>query len=728
MRRPVARNLGIAAAVAFLGALLALFAWQYRAPRAERMRPIEPAAPPELAKFGETFRAGVRALERKEADEAIARLSSFSLGDRPVEQYRLYYLAQAYRLAGRDDEARVTLARLWRNDPTLVAYAQVAFSLAELYDAAGSFRRAADAWWRVANRTGDDATAAAARQAYLQARFRTGDVGAILHAATALVVENPTSDEAAFAEAVLRSLRGLPPDEAPPLTATERVRRAEALLDAAMPKPAFEQLEGIETAALPISYRPRLLLARGRALLRIGRYTESDTIVEPLFGSYYKYAIPALEISLANQRALADIAAKKGDAKGKAEAERHEALYLERLRDLRGLPLTREQRRQVLIDLVEWAREEERETLLRQYVRELVETDPDNDSALQDFWDAAWKAYEKDRFERAADLFNFIASTYTNPNIQRQATYWYARALERRGETGEARRIFEELAAAPYEDLYAMFARQRLGGTAPPPGPAPAPRQSWEEIAERDMPGELRLAWELSALGLHRDARAEVQRNATLENRKWADSILGDGYFVEGAYQLAYRYLRRGWPELATPEQNAVPWRFLEMYYPIRYEEEIREAAADNGLDPYLLMALIRQESAFNPDARSHAGAIGLMQLMPATGLELGNRLYTSFSEARLSNPEVNIELGSHYLRRVIRLLDGNVELALAGYNGGPYRVRRWRQQERKEPLDEFIEGMPLSETRNYVKRVVLLRSSYRQLYGPSRQSVVLGR
>jgi soluble lytic murein transglycosylase len=134
------------------------------------------------------------------------------------------------------------------------------------------------------------------------------------------------------------------------------------------------------------------------------------------------------------------------------------------------------------------------------------------------------------------------------------------------------------------------------------------------------------------------------------------------------------------------------------------------------------VMALIRQESAFNPNAKSRVGAAGLMQIMPATGNELGNRIYGRFSQARLIDPEVNVELGTHYLKRVIRLFDGNVELALAGYNGGPYRIQRWRQQARAKPLDEFLEGLPLSETRGYVKRITLLRSTYEELYG-SRQN-----
>ncbi len=758
---PTARRaLLIAALVLLLGGVLALMEWQDRAhPEAavQREEP-EPEAPPELAKFAERFQEGVAAVEEGSGPRGVELLSSFSFGPRPVEQYRLYFLANAHQLVGAVDEARRTLAALWQKEPTMALAADVAFHLGDLYEGAGAHRSAAATFGNLATRATEPAVAAAARDRYLAARFRTGDLGAVLLAATNLVVENPASPQAETGAAILRSLHGLPASAPLPLTPMQRLRRAEALLEADRPKGALDELAPLEPATLPRSRIPHFRLVKGEALQRTGRHTESETLVDGLFSSQFSHAIPALRISLANQRNLADsirvvetktvkqrvrsgtrLVKRKGkrvrvpnyktvtkrvefkNPAKEAEKKKYEARYVERLRDLLTLPIDNELERDVLSRLVKVRLEEKDDDALRTYLPRLVELDPADDTALQRFWDVGWVNYTRGDFERASHSFQFIASTYRNPNIRRQATYWHARALERRGLAADAKAIYADLARAPYRDLYALFAAARLGDDAPDEKPALPPRVSWDEMAEEHIPEELRLAYELNALGIRPQARLEVQRNANFANRKWADTILGELYYFEGSYDLAYRFLRRAWPELATPEQNAVPWRYVQMYYPLRFEDEIRDAARKNDLDPYLVMALIRQESAFNPNATSRVGAAGLMQIMPATGNELGTRIYGRFQQARLLDPQTNVELGTHYLARVIRLFDGNVELALAGYNGGPYRILRWRKEQRGKPLDEFIEGIPLTESRGYVKRITLIRSTYEELYGGDR-------
>lgn len=753
------RSLLIAALILLLGGVLALMEWQERvrpyATAAEGAPAPAPDAPPDLEEHAAAFQQGVEAVEQGFGPRAVELLSSFSFGSRPVEQYRLYFLANAHQLAGAADEARRTLATLWQREPALVVATDVAFHLGGLYDGAGAHRSAAATFGALATRSKEPTVAAAARERYLAARFRTGDVGAIFLAATNLAIDNPATPQAETAESILRSLRGLAPSAPLPLTPVQRLRRAEALLAADRPKAALEELASLDPGSLPLSRASHLILVRGEALQRTGQLKASEELVAPLFSSEFSHAIPALRISVLNQRILADsiqvmetkkvkqrvrsgtrLVKRKGKSvrvpnyktvtktvqlrnlAKEAEKKKYEAKYLERLRDLLSLPVEPELEREVLSRLVRAALAEEDDEVLRRHLPRLVELDPADDVALQRFWEAGWSAYEKGNFERASASFQFIASTYRNPNIRRQAIYWHGRSLGRRGFEKEAKAIYADLADAPYRDLYALFAAARLGEEAPDEEPAPPPRVSWDEIAERDIPEELRLAYELNALGIRPQARLEVQRNASFENRKWADTILGELYYFDGSYDLSYRFLRRAWPELATPEQNAVPWRFVQMYYPLRFEDEIREAARKNALDPYLVMALIRQESAFNPNAKSRVGAAGLMQIMPATGNELGNRIYGRFTQARLLDPEVNVELGTHYLKRVIRLFDGNVELALAGYNGGPYRILKWRQKARSKPLDEFIEGIPLAESRGYVKRITLIRSTYEELYG----------
>ncbi len=238
-------------------------------------------------------------------------------------------------------------------------------------------------------------------------------------------------------------------------------------------------------------------------------------------------------------------------------------------------------------------------------------------------------------------------------------------------------------------------------------------RPDWPEIAEKNMPEELRLAYELTALDDARDARLEIQQNLSRSNQMYADALLADLYHSSGDMELMMRSLRRAFPQIATVEQDFVPAYFLSMYYPIRYKDAIVKYSKKNNIDPFVVMALIHQESYFNPKARSPVGAAGLMQMMPPTAKELAHLLHSS---ADVENPEVSIRLGSFYFRRLIDLFNGTVQLAIASYNAGMGNVMRWRRAAPHKPMDEFLESMPFAETRNYVKRVTIIRASYRRM------------
>src|SRR5262249_48379058 len=163
------------------------------------------------------------------------------------------------------------------------------------------------------------------------------------------------------------------------------------------------------------------------------------------------------------------------------------------------------------------------------------------------------------------------------------------------------------------------------------------------------------------------------------------------------------------YPQLGSVDQDSMPQYFLHMYHPTRYEETMRKSAKANDLDPYLVMGLIHQESYFNPRARSVVGAVGLMQLMPATGREIAQRLHSS---SDLENPDVNIRLGTFHFRQLVNLFGGNIQLTVASYNAGQGNVAKWKRAAPNKPMDELLESIPFTETRTYVKRVTMLESS----------------
>ena len=235
-------------------------------------------------------------------------------------------------------------------------------------------------------------------------------------------------------------------------------------------------------------------------------------------------------------------------------------------------------------------------------------------------------------------------------------------------------------------------------------------------MAQKEMPGELELAYELTALSSMRDASLEIRKNMRRENMRFAHALLADIHHAAGNELLMYGSLRKAWPQLATVEQDSVPLYFFRMYYPLKYSEEIQKYSKRMELDSTLVRGLILQESYFNPKAKSRVGATGLMQLMPATAQDHGRRLRIAFATSRLENPDVNIQLGTYHLRMLVNLFRGNVYLAIASYNAGQGNVAKWRRAAPGKPIDELLESIPFPETRNYVKRVTMLKNTYSRL------------
>jgi soluble lytic murein transglycosylase-like protein len=653
----------------------------------------------------------------------------------------------------------VTLAKLWRRTPAMIMADDAANKLAAHYAKLGDLRHAGEVHASIAVRTKTPDVAAAARWNAATARLAVGDLPGALYAARNITIHHPNSKVAAQADAFVRAVEGIDAQAPLRLSFEERLERTEALLASQDPQNAIEELDAMKPNA-PASLMPAIELQRGIALHRLRRYEDSNKVLEPLTSGPYKYAIPALSYASRNYTIVSTAinptvyktikekkrvgTIKKRVGKGKKKRivstpkfatvsrqiklidlakknkkDEYERLGTERLKDILQLPAADEATRlQVLESLVAKAQAKDQSGYMQELVPQIVKLDPLADPALQFFWNRAWAAYTRGDLASSRKLFRFIADTYTNPNIKRQSDYWYARTIERQGEKGNAQAIYAKLAAAPYADVYALYSAERGAKRTDvktnPLESKEAP--DWGELAEKNMPRELRLAYELTALSSLRDAYNEARRNMTRKNARYAEALLSEYYHSAGQLIPMYRSLRRAWPQLATPEQDTVPAYFVRMYYPLRYQDEIKEYAGKMKLDPNLVQALILQESYYNPKARSPVGATGLMQLMPPTAQDHARALGIRTSTSRLETPEHNIQLGTFHLRMLINMFRGNTHLAVASYNAGQGNVLKWRRANPGKPLDEFLESIPFAETRGYVKRVAMLKASYERL------------
>jgi soluble lytic murein transglycosylase len=177
--------------------------------------------------------------------------------------------------------------------------------------------------------------------------------------------------------------------------------------------------------------------------------------------------------------------------------------------------------------------------------------------------------------------------------------------------------------------------------------------------------------------------------------------------------------MKRAYPQYLAAGGESLPTEILQVIFPVDYWPLLQKYAAARSLDPYLVAALVAQESNFDPGVKSGANAIGLMQVLPSTARGYARRLgIKPFSAKRLTEAEVNVQIGTSIFYDTIKKF-GGVHFALAAYNAGDSRVANWQRERPGLPQDEFIDDIPFPETQNYVKRILGTAEDYRKLYGP---------
>ncbi len=281
--------------------------------------------------------------------------------------------------------------------------------------------------------------------------------------------------------------------------------------------------------------------------------------------------------------------------------------------------------------------------------------------------------------------------------------YWRGRALEALGQTEPAQQAYR--AAASQRDFYGFLAADRLGAPYVMAGhPLTVSATELDALLARS-PG-LRRARELYVLGREPEADAE-----------WRQAIRNfDQAALKQAALLAHRWQWRH--QAIVTIARAEHWDDLELRFPLAYREGVVNNARAGTLDPAWVYAVIRQESAFRSDARSPVGALGLMQIMPATGEQIARELRDTAAAPDLLQPDTNIRYGVHYLGRMLERLQGNPILATAAYNAGPNKVAQWLPTGEPVPADVWAETIPYRETRGYVQRVMEYAAVYRHLLG----------
>jgi soluble lytic murein transglycosylase len=363
--------------------------------------------------------------------------------------------------------------------------------------------------------------------------------------------------------------------------------------------------------------------------------------------------------------------------------------------------------------------------------REAQQRFPTGPRASYVHWKAAWLTLRSGRNNDAKKAFEEQIALYPSGAETPAALYWRARLAEEDNQLIMARAFYQKLSDRYRNFYYAELARERLKAL-----PATVDTTTQYALLDRVPPldsnvkitdsapptDELHVqkAELLGNGGLVDFAVRELQAAAIADGGgSWGPAETAQLYLETGHYNQAIEFMKHSAPNYFALDIPDMPRRYWEALFPKAYWSDLKRSSAMNGLDPYLVASLIRQESEFNPNAVSRANAVGLMQLLPKTGKAVAKEVKLKrYNPSQLYTPAVNLQLGTRYFKGMVDKFGGSFEYALAAYNAGSERVDEWLSQGKYRDPQEFVESIPFTETREYVQAIMRNASVYKQLYG----------
>jgi soluble lytic murein transglycosylase len=348
-------------------------------------------------------------------------------------------------------------------------------------------------------------------------------------------------------------------------------------------------------------------------------------------------------------------------------------------------------------------------------------------------WRTGFSEYRR-RDPGAPAAFEALLKRYPDSDKTPAVLYFLGRLAEAKNDWPSARAWYAELTGFYPNYFYTTLAEEKLklpeiAHASPNPGTVALLRSlsfTSRNRTENFVPSPLnRLRYDraalLSSAGLDDLAESELRFGAKKDGQPEVAAMeLAELATQRDAPDLGIRYIKQLAPNYLRVPLDAAPEKFWKLAFPLPFREPLNQYCHEHDLDPFLMAALIRQESEFNPKVVSHANAYGLAQVLPSTGREISRKLsLPGFRASMLFTPDVNLRIGTFYLRSMLDRLQGKLEATLASYNAGPNRVARWLSWGNFEEPAEFIETIPFDETRNYVMSVLRNAQLYRRLYGP---------
>jgi soluble lytic murein transglycosylase len=306
-------------------------------------------------------------------------------------------------------------------------------------------------------------------------------------------------------------------------------------------------------------------------------------------------------------------------------------------------------------------------------------------------------------------IVDFTAHNPANAEDNLRWRYWHARGLEQTGQRAKAQDLYKVLAKE--RDYYGFLAANRINANYAMQN-VPVTFTTTEEKQLLTNPS-IQAAYEFYQLGMLKEGRIE-----------WNHALNS----LSPRYQAVATALADQWHwydrAIATAAKAGL-YDAVDIRFPLPYRVNLTTGARNQGIDLAWVYGIVRQESLFMADARSRSGALGLMQLMPASGRMVARQLGLKIgSNQDILDVNTNISLGTTYLRQMLERFDGNYMLATAAYNAGPGRAKRWSAERGCLPADVWVELIPFSETRTYVRRVLFYTAVFENQLGQQQHPI----
>jgi len=645
-----------------------------------------------------TFLAARAYAAQKDTDAALllfrlTRQKYPVLGD-----YALYLSAKACREAGRHKEAAALYHSMSAEYPESVLVSECLLSAGEEYTELEQYAEAVVCLRELIDRRPEYNTAARARLLLMKACIALKDGRAALREYQTLRLDYPGTAQARQAEDLAARLAGL--GYAPPEPGfDDYLHRAEKLYDRGAYRSAIAEYERA-AGRLPegSNLASGIYMREGNCRFRTKDYSGAEEAFSLALDAAVKTDDSADALYWLTRTYL-----RRGNADGfEAAALSLAMMYPKDSHADDTLYM-------LGAELVDGGRFDDALGVLKT----LTQDYPDSQKADEALWQTGWALYQKGDYAGAKTAFDDITTRFKGSALVPQALYWGAKALEAAGDKDAATARYAALEDKYELTFYGLYAATGVKGGGGYPSTAPAPG-----FYGTDGNSSLERACELSIQGMRDEAVREMRR---VEGRYGGSArgvrILAGMYGMAGEYRrpLLMAAQLYGEDDLA----RAAPEDISQLIYPLGYWDIVRKESEGFGLDPFLVSAVIREESRFDPCAVSGAGACGLMQLMPDTANAMCRRLEkeraVSLSDIK---EDYNVPLGACYLKSLMDKHGGRLVYVLAEYNAGAEPLKRWVARRPEATDDEFIEGIGYQETRRYVKKVMKNYLMYRRLYG----------